>query len=79
MTTKPQEKFNLETSLTELEQLIEKLESGQIDLEQSLQLFEKGVHLTKACKKSLAEAEKKVQQLTGDDISSELSDFPEGN
>lgn len=55
--------LRFEESLTELEQLIERLEQGDITLEESLKTFERGVQLTRACQKALEEAEQKVQIL----------------
>jgi exodeoxyribonuclease VII small subunit len=56
-----------EAALSELEQIVGRLERGELKLEESLQLFERGVALTKACRKSLDTAELKVKQLLGDD------------
>ena len=69
--TNTKAKFNLEKALTELDKLVEQMESGQPSIEESLKLFEKGVMLTKSCQKALAEAELKVQQLSGDKDRSE--------
>ncbi|HUR41705.1 MAG TPA: exodeoxyribonuclease VII small subunit [Verrucomicrobiae bacterium] len=55
-----------EAALAELEQIVGKLERGELKLEESLKLFERGVVLTKACRESLDSAELKVQQLLGD-------------
>ena len=52
-----------EDSLAELEQLVEKMEKGDITLEESLKSFERGVALTRTCQKALQEAEQKVQLL----------------
>ena len=60
-TTKKQPDF--ETDLAELESLVETLEQGDISLEESLKLFERGVTLTRSCQKALQEAEQKVQIL----------------
>ena len=54
-----------ETALNELEQIVGKLERGELKLEESLKLFERGVELTKSCRKSLETAELKVKQLLG--------------
>ncbi len=54
---------SFEETLTELEQLVNKLERGDISLEESLQTFERGVSLTRTCQKALQEAEQKVQIL----------------
>ena len=55
---------NFETSLTTLNALIEKMEDGQLPLEQSLQCFEEGVTLIRQCQKMLTAAEQKIQILT---------------
>ncbi len=52
-----------EDSLEELEQLVEQMEQGELSLEQSLKLFERGVKLTNTCQKALEDAEQKVQIL----------------
>lgn len=59
---KPAE-FDFEKALGELESLVEKMEQGDLTLEESLRQFERGVALTRACQKALAEAEQKVQIL----------------
>lgn len=55
---------DFETSLETLNQLIEKMESGNLSLEESLKHFEQGVNLIQSCQKTLSEAEQKVQQLS---------------
>jgi exodeoxyribonuclease VII small subunit len=54
---------SFEESLKKLETIVEKLEKGDLALEESLQLFEAGVGLSASCKKELDEAEGKVQML----------------
>lgn len=51
-------------SLTSLEDIIKKLDSQDLDLENGLELFEKGVNLYKDCKKQLSHVEKKISKLT---------------
>ena len=53
-----------EGSMTELEDIVTKLEAGDITLDASLELFEKGIKLAKTCQKKLDDAEKKVKILT---------------
>jgi exodeoxyribonuclease VII small subunit len=60
----PPESF--EDALTELESLVDTLERGELTLEQSLSAFERGIRLTRTCRKALEEAEQKVRILTGD-------------
>ena len=52
-----------EDSLKKLETIVERLEKGDLPLDESLKLFEQGVGLSEACKKELDEAEGKVQTL----------------
>lgn len=56
-----------EQSMTELEDIVSKLEAGDITLDASLELFEKGIKLANFCQKKLDEAEKKVKVLTSTD------------
>jgi exodeoxyribonuclease VII small subunit len=57
--------FDFERSMREIETLVEKMEAGDLSLEESLKQFERGVQLTHACQKALSEAEQKVQILLG--------------
>lgn len=54
---------NFEESLTALESVVERLERGELSLEESVRLFEEGVKLSEACKKELEAAEGRVQVL----------------
>jgi exodeoxyribonuclease VII small subunit len=54
---------NLEKSLTDLEDLVEELESGDLPLEKAMKKFEDGIKLTRACQTALKEAEQKVEIL----------------
>ena len=54
---------SFEESLKKLETIVEKLEQGDLALEDSLKLFEEGVALSAACKQELDTAEGKVQML----------------
>jgi len=55
-----------EQALDELEQIVGKLERGELKLEESLKLFERGVALARQCRQSLETAELKVKQLLGE-------------
>jgi exodeoxyribonuclease VII small subunit len=57
------EKRNFESSLKELESIVEKLEKGEISLEESLGLYEQGITLVKFCNSQLNAAEKKIEIL----------------
>lgn len=52
-----------EKSVEELDSIVSKMESGDLNLDESLKLFEKGVKLTRLCQKTLADAEKKIEKL----------------
>lgn len=52
-----------EEALSELEALVERLEHGNLSLEESLITFERGVELTRTCQQSLKAAEQKVRIL----------------
>ncbi|HEY2634784.1 MAG TPA: exodeoxyribonuclease VII small subunit [Steroidobacteraceae bacterium] len=54
---------DFETAMRELEELVERLEQGDLSLEESLAAFERGVTLTRACQSALKEAEQKVEIL----------------
>lgn len=55
--------LNFEQALKELETLVERMEKGEVSLEDSLKDFERGVELTRACQQALQEAEQRVQIL----------------
>lgn len=57
-------KDSFESSLESLEKIVEELESKDLPLEKSLEMFEKGVGLYKDCKKHLDKVEKKVAKLS---------------
>lgn len=52
-----------EQSINELEEIVAKLEGGSVTLDESLELFEQGIKLSKSCQKMLDSAEKKVSVL----------------
>jgi exodeoxyribonuclease VII small subunit len=69
---------DFERSLTELEALVEKLEQGELSLDESLKCFERGVQLTRICQAALKQAEQKVEILlrrSGDPEQFERAEF----
>ncbi len=66
--------LDFEQSLTDLQDLVERLENGELSLEDSLTAFEQGVRLTRDCQAALAQAEQKVQILMERD--GELEEAP---
>ena len=72
--------INFEKTLAELEQLVERMEEGDLSLEESLKCFERGILLTKSCQKALSEAEQKVSILLEKNGKTELEPFnPDNN
>jgi exodeoxyribonuclease VII small subunit len=61
---RPEKSF--ESSLRELEEIVEQLEAGDLPLEESLELFERGVRLSRECQKRLDDAERRVEILLKD-------------
>ncbi len=59
--------FNFEEKLQDLEQLVTRMEDGNLGLEDSLKAFEDGVKLVKECQQALEAAEQKVKVLTSAD------------
>jgi exodeoxyribonuclease VII small subunit len=55
--------IDLEKSLSELEAIVEELESGDLPLEKAMQKFEQGIKLTRGCQSALKDAEQKVEIL----------------
>ena len=56
-----------EHKLAELESLVEQLESGELELADSLQRFQRGVELSRECRKMLDEAQQTVEQVMRED------------
>ena len=66
---------NLETTLAEIAALIEKMEHGELSLDQSLTQFERGITLIKHAQKTLQEAEQKVQILMQNNNKEQLDNY----
>jgi exodeoxyribonuclease VII small subunit len=69
---------NFETSIAELEALVKELERGDLPLEKSLELFERGMKLSDQCRKQLAAAETKVEMLIKRGSETVSAPFDEG-
>ncbi len=63
MTKVNKENDSFEASLKELESIVETLERGELPLEKALEMFERGVKLSRSCQQRLDEAERKVEIL----------------
>lgn len=66
---------DFEASLEELEGLVERMEEGELSLEESLKTYERGIALSRACQKSLDTAEQRIQILSEKDGAEETRDF----
>lgn len=55
--------FDFEQAFEHLEEVVNKLESGQETLEKSLELFEEGINLTEICRTKLDKADQKIKEL----------------
>lgn len=58
--------MKFEEAMKELEAVVSQIESGTKSLDESVELFEKGIELSKTCQKMLDSAEKKVRMLMAD-------------
>jgi len=61
--SKTETAFDFEHSLAELESIVQRLESSDLSLEESLKAFEQGISLTRSCQQALSHAEQRVQLL----------------
>lgn len=57
-------KKNFESSLVKLESVVDSLEGGELNLDDSIKKFEEGIKLYKGCRELLSEAEQKISVLT---------------
>ena len=72
-------KINFEKTFAELEELLNKMEEGDLSLEESLKCFERGMILTKNCQEALSEAEQKVKILLEKNNKNSLEIFDSNN
>ncbi|MFV0576296.1 MAG: exodeoxyribonuclease VII small subunit [Vibrio sp.] len=75
MASKKPENMSFEESLSELDTLVNQLENGDLDLEDALKKFERGIALARSSQVKLTEAEQRVEILLKDDDESELIPF----
>ncbi len=67
MSDKPVAEMSFEDAMSALEGVVNRLEAGDVPLEDSIKLYERGAELKAHCQKKLAEAEEKVAQITFDE------------
>lgn len=66
MTNGQEQARSFEASLEALERIVHQLESGDLPLEKSLELFEQGVRLSRECQERLSQAERRIEVLLRD-------------
>ena len=71
--------INFEKTFTELEDLVKKMDGGDLSLEESLKYFERGMLLTKNCQQALNKAEQKVRILLEKNNKNNLESFGSDN
>ncbi|WP_219952744.1 exodeoxyribonuclease VII small subunit [Dickeya zeae] len=79
MPKKTEQPVSFESSLAELEQIVSRLESGELPLEEALNAFEQGVQLARQGQVKLQQAEQRVQILLNDDPDTALTPFTSDN
>jgi exodeoxyribonuclease VII small subunit len=79
MNDKTEELPDFEKALEELESLVEQLESGELNLDASLQKFKRGVELTRHCQGVLERAQQSVEQLLQPDDESTAIPYDGGD
>ena len=68
--------MSFEEAMEELERVVSKLEEGDVALDQSIELYEKGAELKRRCESKLKEAEEKVAAITSDSDGNVVSTKP---
>jgi exodeoxyribonuclease VII small subunit len=69
------DKFNFNKGLLQLEEIINKMDSGELSLEDSLKYFEEGVKIHRQCHTALTDAEQRISVLSENDNFSEEKTF----
>ena len=79
MPKKAEAPVSFENALQQLEQIVSRLESGELPLEEALNEFERGVQLARSGQQTLQQAEQRVQILLSDDKTADLTPFTPDN
>lgn len=79
MPKKAEAPTSFESALQQLEQIVSRLESGELPLEQALNEFERGVQLARTGQQTLQQAEQRVQILLSDEKDAALAPFTPEN
>jgi len=75
MNAKKKTDFNFEKALDDLNNIVEKMEEGDLSLEDSLKSFENGIGLIRQCQTTLKDAEQKVKVLVKSGGKNKLEDY----
>ena len=59
--------LKFEKAIQRLEKIVEDLETGELYIDKSLEIFEEGIKMSRVCSKKLSEAEAKIEKLTRDE------------
>ncbi len=70
---------SFETALEQLEEIVEQLEGGDLPLEEALGVFEQGVALSRNCNDRLADAERRIEELTPGGLGTQPLDAEDGD
>ena len=74
--------IKFEKAIQRIEKIVVDLETGELDIDKSLEIFEEGIKMSRLCSKKLTEAEAKIEKLTRDqkgELVSELFPIEEEN
>ncbi|MBE0522828.1 MAG: exodeoxyribonuclease VII small subunit [Methanosarcinales archaeon] len=63
-----QDDNNFETALAELEEIVKKIETGDLSLDENLELFERGISLTRLCSSKLEHARQRIEKLIDENM-----------
>ena len=70
---------SFENSLTKLSELVQRIDSGELELAEALKSFEEGIQLIRHCQQALTEAEQKIQVLTEENAEINVSPLIDNN
>ncbi|ADC48371.1 MULTISPECIES: exodeoxyribonuclease VII small subunit [Alkalihalophilus] len=76
-TTAKANEISFEEAMEQLETIVEKLEQGDVPLEEAISMFQEGMQLSKECHSKLTSVEKKMDQILHADGELEATDFQE--
>ena len=73
--TKEVESLSFEQAIGNLTEIVDKIETGQIPLAESLQQYEKGMAMIKHCRRILLDAEKRIEEIADNDAEEAIEDM----